>query len=46
MKKSAGFTGEQLLELVRNNTPEFIEVDIEEKEEIFVLVLKWFLCVL
>lgn len=41
MKKTTGFTKEQMLELARKIAPKFIEVDIEEKEDFFVLVLKW-----
>jgi len=40
MKKGKVTRG-QLLELARKTAPKFIEVDIEERENFFVLVLKW-----
>ena len=41
MRKSAGLSKDELLSFVRGNLPDIIKVDVEEKEDYFVLILKY-----
>ena len=40
-KKSAGFNREELISYTKKRLPSFIDVDVEEHEDHFVLSLKW-----
>lgn len=41
MPRTCGFSKEKLLEIARNYAPEAVDVNIEEQEDFFVLILKW-----
>lgn len=41
MKKSAGFSKEELIDFSKKHLPSFIDVDVEEHEDFFALSLKW-----
>ena len=41
MRKSAGLSKDEILSFARGNLPDVIEVDVEEKEDSFVLILKY-----
>lgn len=41
MRKSAGLSKDEILSFARANLSDIIEVDVEEKEDFFVLILKY-----
>lgn len=40
-KKSTGFSKEELINFAKEHLPSFIDVDVEEHEDFFILSLKW-----